>query len=422
MRGMVFCLAALSLIVVAINAQAESLKAYILSGKVSGNIRSYYFNQINDGSSADNKYAYALGGMIKVQTAPFYGVTEAIAFYTANGLGANDLNPPYAHLDSLLLGTRNSLNVLGQAYVQYQNVWIRVRAGNQLLHTPWTNPSDAFMIPSTFQAVSVVAQPVSGLQLIGIRAFRFKNRTQENYQQETLLNQNFLYADVPEGNSGALVFGAKQNWHALTTEAWFYQFNSLADMFYGTVHYAAPKIDSIQPFASFQYAREWGSGPELAGPVNATILGGMVGINNHYGQLFAAYDVLPARQSFSEGGNVLHNGGFISPYTQQYSADPLYTSIMDYGLVSASAAGHAWKFGIVLHPMRTLRIKYSYSMYETAPYIPTVDANYLDVTYTPGHFLKGLSIRDRVAVDHNDPFAGYHGTFIDDRLMLQYTF
>ncbi|EGQ62056.1 hypothetical protein GGI1_10560, partial [Acidithiobacillus sp. GGI-221] len=115
-------------------------------------------------------------------------------------------------------------------------------------------------------------------------------------------------------------------------------------------------------------------------------------------------------------------GAFISPYTQQYSADPLYTSIMDYGLVDASASGHAWKFGFLLHPLRQVRIKYSYSMYDTAPYLPNVDANYLDVTYSPGGFWKGLSLRNRLALDHSNPYGGYHGTFIDDRLMLQYRF
>ncbi|WP_264674717.1 hypothetical protein [Acidithiobacillus sp. HP-2] len=44
------------------------------------------------------------------------------------------------------------------------------------------------------------------------------------------------------------------------------------------------------------------------------------------------------------------------------------------------------------------------------------------MTYTPGGFWKGLSLRNRLAIDHSNPYADYQGTFIDDRLMLQYAF
>ncbi len=402
----------------------QTIQQFLEAGKVTGNIRSYYFNQLYSGSTLPNKYAYSLGGMLKVQTAPLYGLSAGVAFYTANSLGANDLNAPgYTHLDALLMGEKDSLNVLGQAYLQYQDRWLKVKAGDMLLHTPWMNPSDAFMIPSTFQAVTVQANPIHNLQLIGIREFRFKNRIQENYYRETLLNQNPIYPDMPDHMDGTLAFGVKAHWQGLKSSAWFYKFHDLANLFYGTVHYGVSGLPyGLKPFADFQYAREWADGAQYAGPVNATVFGGMVGLQTPLGQVFAAYDDIPGRSPFSMGGRTLYNGGFVSPYTQQYSADPLYTSIMDYGLVSSSAAGHAWKFGFLIHPLRQLRIKYSYSMYCTHPYLPNVDANYLDVTYTPGGFWKGLSLRNRLAVDHSNPYANYHGTFIDDRLMLQYAF
>lgn len=401
-----------------------SIQQFLEAGHVTGNIRSYYFNQIFSGSALPNKHAYSLGGMLKVHSAPLYGVSAAVAFYTANSLGANDLNAPgYTHLDALLMGEKDSLNVLGQAYLQYQSHWLKVRAGNILLNTPWMNPSNAFMIPSTFQAVSATVTPFKNLQVIGLREFRFKNRTQGNYYRETLLNQNPLYPHMPDHMDGTLAFGVKAHWQGWRSTAWYYRFYDLANLFYGTVHYRVSGLpDGLKPFADFQYAREWADGAQYAGPVNATVFGGMLGLQTPVGRIFAAYNAIPSHRPFSMGGRTLYNGGFISPYTQQYSADPLYTSIMDYGLVSASAAGHAWKFGFLLHPIRSLRIKYSYSMYCTRPYLPNVDANYLDLTYTPGGFWKGLSLRNRLAIDHSNPYAGYQGTFIDDRLMLQYSF
>ncbi|MHB1705616.1 MAG: hypothetical protein ACYCSH_06120, partial [Acidithiobacillus sp.] len=121
-----------------------------MRSKVSADVRNYYYTQDFGSPTVPNTYAYSLGGMLKVQTAPLYGVSAAIAFYTANDLGVNDHNgaPAYPHLDPLLMGTGHSLNVLGQAYLQYENHWATLRVGNQLLDTPWMWPADAFMIPN----------------------------------------------------------------------------------------------------------------------------------------------------------------------------------------------------------------------------------------------------------------------------------
>ncbi len=415
-------------LVMAQDAGYASLQQFLEAGSVSGDIRSYYFNQLFGGSTLPNKYAYSLGGMLKVQTAPLYGVSAGVAFYTANALGANDLNGPgYTHLDPLLMGERNSLNVLGQAYLQYQDQWATLQVGNILLNTPWMNGADAFMIPNTYQGVSLTVHPLPNLSLVGIREFRYKNRTQENYYRQTLLNDNADYSYLPDNSNGTLAFAVQGHYAGASVSAWFYRFYDLANLFYGTASYKTPDLlGHFQPFADFQYAREWADGNDLAGPVNATVYGGMVGLAAHYdgiqGQLFAAYDHITRRQITLPNGKTLDNGGFISPYSQQYNADPLYTSIMDYGLIGSAAGGHAWKFGLLLFPLHNLRLKYSYSFYHTAPFLPNVNANYLDVTYTPGGFWKGISLRNRLAIDHSNPFADYHGTFIDDRLMLQYSF
>jgi len=409
-------------------ASGQTLQQIFTDGNVSGNIRSYYYNQMFGGDSVPNRYAYSLGGMIKASTAPVYGISASVAFYTANDLGANDTEGNQARLDPLLMGARQSLNALGQAYLQYQDRWATVQAGNILLNTPWMGPADAFMIPNTYQGVSLTLHPLPNLSIIGIREFRYKNRIQADYHRQTLLNYNPIYAKLlPNDMNGTLAFGVKGKAMGLNASAWYYRFYDLTNLFYGTLAYQTPVLlGHFQPFAKFQYAREWANGTDLAGPINATIYGGMAGLNVDYqpvkGQLFVAYNDLPSRKVTLSNGRVLDNGGFVSPFSQQYNADPLYTSIMNYGLVGAASAGHAWKFGFLLYPLPNLRFKYSYSLYHTAPFYPNVGANYIDVTYTPGGFWKGLSLRNRLAIDHSNPFADYQGTFIDDRLMLQYSF
>lgn len=128
--------------------------------------------------------------MIKAQTVPLYGVSAGVALYTANNLGANDVNTPgYTHLDALPM-----------------------------------NPSDAFMIPSTFQAVTAQVTPIHNVQIIGIRAFRFENHIQADCHRYTLLNQNPIYPNMPDNMKGTLAFGVKAHWQSLKSAAWFYQF------------------------------------------------------------------------------------------------------------------------------------------------------------------------------------------------------
>lgn len=428
MRAKLASCLALCGLVASTTVSAETLRDFLSQGRITGNIRSYYFNQIFSGSDTPNRYAYSLGGMIQAQTPEFLGFRLGIGFYTANSLGVNDISNGQTHLDPLLMGARNSLNVLGQAYVQYKNPQLTVQVGDMLLNTPWMNGADAFMIPNTYQGVSITARPVSWLHLTAIREFRYKNRIQEDYHRQTLLNENPIYEGLlPNNLNGTLTFGLSGQKSGVRAQAWFYRFYGLANLFYNTISYHAPTIlRAFRPFASFQYAREWADGRAFLGPINADVYGGMIGVNADLAgvkeQIFAAYDAIPTRSITLDNEKVLYNGGFISPFSQQYNADPLYTTIMDYGLVGSASPGHAWKLGFVIHPWHNLRLKYSYSIYVTAPYHPNVSANYIDVTYTPGEFLEGLSVRDRLAIDHTNPFANYHGTFVDERLMLQYSF
>lgn len=432
--GMLGVMMGLLAVNVPAHASTMTVKDWLMQSKVSGDIRNYYYTQDYGSPTVPNTYAYSLGGMLKVQTAPLYGLSAGIAFYTANDLGVNDHSgaPAYPHLDQLLMGTGHSLNVLGQAYLQYENRWATLRAGDQLLDTPWMWPADAFMIPNTFQAVYGALRPLAGVEIEGLRSFRYKNRTAPDYGRNNLLNiapESLLYRQFPAEDNGALAFGVKLSAKpygipGLRGQAWFYKFYNLANFFWGAAHYGIP-LGPVTPFADAQFGRQWGDGADYAGPIDATVYGIQGGLSSHYGEIFAAYNEVPSRSPFSVGGQRdLYNGGFISPYTQPYNADPLFTSIMNYGLVSASAPGFAWKVGFIFTPTPQWRVKYSYSWYHTTPYVQNVSANYLSVGYALSGTLKGLTLRDRLAIDH-----GFHninngslGTLVDNRVMLQYAF
>lgn len=163
--------------------QGETLKDFLMQSKVDGQLRSYYFSR-DYGATGPNTYnqnAFSIGGILNAQTAPFLGgFGVGASFYTANSLGANSSNP--AKLDATLMGTRSSINALGQAYIQYEIPKVLlIRAGDQTLNTPWVNTSDSRLLPATYQGVYAEVSPYCDLHFYGMRIFRWKSHTSSDY-------------------------------------------------------------------------------------------------------------------------------------------------------------------------------------------------------------------------------------------------
>jgi hypothetical protein len=174
----------------------------------------------------------------------------------------------------------------------------------------------------------------------------------------------------------------------------------------------------LQPFADFQVMRETGEGAQLLGAVNANAYGAKLGVAlpDKLGTLYFAYNKVPTQLT---GG--VSNGNLLSPYTQVYNTDPLYTTIMNYGLVSARAPGHAWQLGSALKLFdERLDASASFSRYMTAPYAENVNAFMLDVAWHLGGALKGMTLRDRFSYEHGKTIWG--SSYLDNRIMLQYAF
>ena len=94
---------------------------------------------------------------------------------------------------------------------------------------------------------------------------------------------------------------------------------------------------------------------------------------------------------------------------------------MNYGLVSARTAGHAWQVGSTLKLFdEKLDTVVSFSRYMTEPYVEDVNAFMLDISYHLGGALKGMTIRDRLGYEHGKKTWG--SSYVDNRIMLQYAF
>lgn len=388
---------------------------WLSGGHVSGNLRAYTFSRNFAGDRLANLHASSLGGKIRAETGSIDGFSAGIGLYFAHDIGFNNYDQNNKYLNPLLMGTSRSLDVIGETYLQYRNPWLLAKVGNQSIDNPWINPSDGFMIPNLYQGVTASFTPMDGLRIEADRILRFKNRTVSSFRASNLFELPYSNPKYSGSNNGTLDFGAVYKKGGIRAQAWLYDFHDFARMTYVEGGYALHDIP-YAPFADLQYMKETSSGAQYLGSVDSTAYGAKIGLALPLGSAYFAYNRVPYK---AIAGTL--NGNLLSPYTQVYNTDPLYTTVMNYGLVSSRAPGHAWLLGMKLKPLgERLDILPTLSRYNAAPFAANINAFMLDIAYHLGGSLKGLTVRNRLGIEHGNPQWG--NTYVDERIMLQYAF
>ena len=433
----------------------NELTEFLKQSTFSGNIRAYDFNRVYDDvanhpaaptTPTPSESAFFVGGRLDIQTRSFLnGFSVGVGVVTAHSLGLNDRNggTSLPHLDATLGGTHNSFTALSQAFLQYKNPWLVVKAGDQNINTPWIGDNDTRVEPSTYQGVLADFTPVKNVDLIALRIWRWRSRTSSDYFQDNLYYPATTNGDdmqggkavsTPSGDTqGAAAFGAKYEDHGFKLGLWYYNFEQFANMIYNDSQYTLSTGTGFDPFVGDQFSRQWKSNSMLQGfkvnnsPVAATngvdnlAYGGRVGMNSPVGTLTLAWFAI------EDHPGAVGDGALISPYTVGYTTDQLDTSSMIRGMVE-QGPGQAYKvkyankffnkqFGLTL----------AFARYHTEDFGRSNNA-YIDVTYAPA-YLKGFSIRNRAEDAVVDAVAakdglnpGHSRTFWYDRVQLQYEF
>lgn len=383
--------------------------------KFSGNLRLYSFSRNYTNSQLTDLHSTSLGGRFKVETAAQQGFGAGLAGYFAQDIGFNNHEQNNKYINPLLMGTNYGIYVPGEAYVQYKSSSYLVRLGNQIIDNPWINPSDGFMIPNLYRGGVVTYRPTNEMQIEMDRITQFKNRTSPGFDSNTLFALPYDNPRFTGNSNGAAAIGMNYKGDSLNAKTWAYRFYDFARMAYVQGGYQF-HVSGLAPFADVQYMRETGDGAQMLGAVNSRAYGAKIGLTVPGGNVYLAYNKVPVQLTAG-----ISNGNLLSPYTQVYNTDPLYTTIMNYGLVSARAAGSAWQMGTKLKLLdNKLDASASLSRYMTEPYVANVNALMLDVAYHLGGRLQGLTIRDRLGYEHGLTTWGSH--YLDNRIMLQYDF
>jgi hypothetical protein len=368
------------------------------------------------------------------------------------------------------------MSTLYEAYLVYRDPSLFIKAGNQVINTPWANPSDSRLKPVAFQGGDIAYQLDKNWTGEFMYMDKFESRVDSDFLNSTLLTATKI-ADAPGAGSNLHI----PNYSATTTNGFFYgragyksgplyaeasdyQFLDIANAVWVDGTYALS--GALKPALAFQLGNENNTGRSVIGKINSQVFGIQGGITPWKDVSFTVgYDYIPRKQDTitlpagvtcsatgtiggtavfpyflpsggtpqchknSDGTTNVYYGGWASPYTDSYATDPLFTTSISQGMADRRSPGQSVKVALTTffwqHRIRFIASR-AYYDYGTAVggVAPTQESD-LDGTLFLNPVGKGtyhgLSLRYRYA-ERNQNFFTTNPDFKYNRAQLEYDF
>ncbi|HEU5479491.1 MAG TPA: hypothetical protein VFU90_06635 [Candidatus Tumulicola sp.] len=298
--------------------------------------------------------------------------------------------PPNTNPDDTLPGF--TLDTFYEAYLGYRDRSWYAKVGDQLFTSPWANPADTRLKPEAFQGADVVFSGVKNWTFETADMIQFENRTSNAFQSNTLLTS------YPAGNSGLPAniyvpggnfiqtngfFYAKAGYAnastGLSLDGYFYSVSALMNILWFDGKYAF-NDSRLEPFIELQGGTESNAGASYLGKIDSQVFGVRVGANvtknvvltfgldtlpwhndtivlPHGASCSSATNQITAKgvtvpyflplvgngtgqcANNADGTTTIYYGGWASPYTDNYTADPFFTTNGSQGMVERRSAG-----------------------------------------------------------------------------------
>ncbi|RUM76767.1 MAG: hypothetical protein DSZ11_00100 [Sulfurovum sp.] len=152
--GKILSLAVISVIGV----EASSLSEAFSKAEMRGQLRVGAV-QIEDEGGVKSS-TLALGGSLGVKTASIKGVSLGATLYTTNALFGKDNEGMFLDSDS------DSYSIVGEAYIEAQLGKTTLKAGRQIVDTPYADSDDIGMVPDTFEGMTLLNQDIPDTTLM----------------------------------------------------------------------------------------------------------------------------------------------------------------------------------------------------------------------------------------------------------------
>jgi len=298
--------------------------------------------------------------------------------------------PPNTNPDDTLPGF--ALSTFYEAYLGYRNADWYAKFGDQVFTSPWAGPADTRLKPEAFQGGDVIFSGLKNWTFEAADMLQFENRTSSTFQSNTLLTS------YPAGNSGLPAniyvpggnfiqtngfFYSKVGYAnapvGLSLNGYFYAVSALMNMWWFDGKYTFQQ-SPLKPFIAMQGGTESNAGASYLGKIQSQVIGAQVGANITKNVLLTfGFDSLPWHtdtivlphgvscssstnqitakgatlayflplvnngtgqcSNNSNGTTNVYYGGWASPYTDNYTADPFYTTNGSQGMIERRSAG-----------------------------------------------------------------------------------
>ncbi len=153
---------------------ANTLSEALTTGKVSGELKSQFYQKESSDSKTVNILTNGLN--LSYVTGDFNGLTAGVTFQTASVLSEDlDENPNAYDADQNVGGS-----VLSQAYIQYKIDNTTVKAGRQYLATPLIASSGSRIFKESFEAATVTNTDIKDTSISLMYVKKYQGRTDGN--------------------------------------------------------------------------------------------------------------------------------------------------------------------------------------------------------------------------------------------------
>ncbi|HIQ27942.1 MAG TPA: hypothetical protein EYH42_05535 [Sulfurovum sp.] len=256
---------------------ADSIREMFSEGVFYGRLRSntFYWQWAADGANNDANKNMGLGGSLIYKSAAYKNFSFTFGYY-------GTMSPTFWRPDKADIGLAKSgkdtfsrfkiksgggfgLHVLGQAFLEYNNGTVDIKAGRQLYESVFTKSNDTKMIPNTFDGVSAAIKVAEKTKLrlawFGSQKLRdhedahdvitFKDANGESWNNNDdagkhrgLNYNNFLAAGVSPNNNMYLADIRTKYFKNLDTTFSYLQIPGVLQDFVIEAHYKIPLADS----------------------------------------------------------------------------------------------------------------------------------------------------------------------------------
>lgn len=381
-------------------------RAFTLSGKVRAFdfTRQNASSSVQGGANkAVNQQSFNIGIALHGEYRFDPHLSAGATYFYANPLNAcadpkSHLSPPCGKVTAPGLNPDDSvpgfaLSTLDELYLRYRNEAFSATLGDQLIATPWASASDTRLKPAAYRGIDAIGALKENVQFEVADMTEYEPRTSSQFDHVTLIT------GYPAGNSGPppniYVPGGgflANNGFAYGRLSWttpskaqfaahYYAFDQIANMLW--LDARVPLPGALKPYVGAHFLSEHSAGTALVGKINSQLTGVIAGIwMTPTAGLSAALETIPLRTDtialpagYSCKNNVIsgtagsgvtlpyylpsggtsncspasggltniYYGGIASPYTDNYTSDPLYTTSLTQGLVERRSPGSAVK-------------------------------------------------------------------------------